>query len=177
MARCVRDSLRLGFQGLFYKPEIKRNTISGARIIACAGRYCLRLFRLNRTAASCMPSARHIRALASARLRQSNCLRAITSMRIGSRRLAISSFNSEFSAAARLLRFQVFQRKTQINTAKVLKNVKQEKHRHHSARRGLEQISLLRRLHVPHQPRIIDTLYVRNSRIATVFCFLMSAPW
>src|SRR5258708_17506211 len=42
----------------------------------------------------------------------------------------------------------------------MLKNVKQEKHRHHSAQsRSLEQIFLLRRLHVPHQPRIIDTLY------------------
>src|SRR4030095_12592956 len=60
----------------------------------------------------------------------------------------------------RLPGLQIFQLKAQINALEVLKNVEEKKKPHHSAQpRGLKQILLFRRLHVPCQPRIIDPLH------------------
>src|SRR5579859_751654 len=69
-----------------------------------------------------------------------------------------------------MLGFQVFELEAQIYAAEMLKDVQHEKRRDHAPHRNRPpQLLQLRRLDVPHQPRIVDPLHgvkLRRSRFS-----------
>src|SRR5882724_3159949 len=144
MARCVRVSLHLkGFQGLLYKPCCKTNATSEARVMA-RRRYWPRLRRPKRTAATCIPlGASYSRTWMGNGYINPHWVAQIRDLQL--------QFRIQ-CRRARLPRFQILELKTQIDAAKVLKNVKKKKHGHDSAEPGrLVQVLLFGWLHVTHQ--------------------------